>query len=170
MHAPGVSWRKLALNKKSHRYRASIFLMGGEYIQHWSSPPTYQAPKKHQYVMLKPPHIALQAQSHHGRQKEEARDILATAAKNQAEDGPSTRRAAIRACKYLRAMVHQHGPLIQSAHEAAKIHTQRSKGNAAAMQYRTKEGELPVIAPELTSELWISYIAPGKNHHRHGKT
>ena len=51
-------------------------------------------------------------------------------------------------------MVHQHGPLIQSAHEAAKIHTQRSKGNAAAaMQYRPKEGELPVIAPELTSEL-----------------
>ena len=49
-----------------------------QYIQHWSSPPTYQAPKKHQSVMLKPPHTALQ-------------------------DGPSTRRAAIRACKYLRA-------------------------------------------------------------------
>ena len=45
------------------------FLMGGEYIQHWSSPPTYQAPKKHQYVMLKPPHIALQAQNHPGRWK-----------------------------------------------------------------------------------------------------
>ena len=86
--------------------------------------------------------------------EEEARDILATAAKNQAEDGPSTRRAAIRACKYLRAMVNQHGPLIQAVHEAAKIHTQRSKGNAAATtQYRPKEGELPVIAPELTSEL-----------------
>ena len=86
--------------------------------------------------------------------EEEARDILATAAKNQTEDGPSTRRAAIRACKYLRAMVNQHGPLIQSAHEAAKIHTQRSKGSAAtAMQYRPKEGELPVIAPELT---WVS--------------
>ena len=43
---------------------------------------------------------------------------------------------------------------LQSAHEAAKIDTQRSKGNAAAaMQYRPKEGELPVIAPELTSEL-----------------
>ena len=69
MRAPGVSWHKLALNKKSHRYRASTSLMGGEYIQHWSSPPTYQAPKKHQYVMLKPPHIALQAQSHHGRRK-----------------------------------------------------------------------------------------------------
>ena len=37
--------------------------------------------------------------------EEEARDILATAAKNQAEDGPNTRRAAIRAYKYLRAMV-----------------------------------------------------------------
>ena len=124
--------------------------MGGEYLQHWSSPPTYQAPKKHQYVTWKPPHIVLQAQNPPRSPEEEARDILATAA----EDGPSTRRAAIRACKYLRAMVNQHGPLIQSAHEAAKIHTQRSKGNAAAaMQYRPKEGELPVIAPELTSEL-----------------
>ena len=86
--------------------------------------------------------------------EEEARDILATAAKNQTEDGPSTRRAAIRACKYLKAMVNQHGTLIQLAHEAAKVHTQRSKGSAAtATQYRPKEGELPVIAPELTSEL-----------------
>ena len=86
--------------------------------------------------------------------EEEARDILATAAKNQTEDGPSTRRAAIRACKYLKAMVNQHGTLIQLAHEAAKVHTQRSKGSTAtATQYRPKEGELPVIAPELTSEL-----------------
>ena len=51
-------------------------------------------------------------------------------------------------------MVNQHGPLIQSAHEAAKLHTQRSKGNAVATaQYRPKESELPVIGPELTSEL-----------------
>ena len=86
--------------------------------------------------------------------EEEARDILATAAKNQTEDGPSTRRAAIRACKYLKAMVSQHGTLIQLAHEAAKVHTQRSKGSTAtATQYRPKEGELPVIEPELTSEL-----------------
>ena len=154
MHARGVSWHKLALNKKSHRCRASTFLMGGEYIQHWSSPPTYQAPKKHQSVMLKPPAHRTASTEPPRSPEEEARDILATAAKNQAEDGPSTRRAAIRACKYLRAMVNQHGPLIQSAHEAAKIHTQRSTGNAAAaMQYRPKEGELPVIAPELTSEL-----------------
>ena len=58
--------------------------------------------------------------------EEEARDILATAAKNQTEDGPSTRRAAIRACKYLRAMVNQHGPLIQLAQKPP-----RSTRNAA---------------------------------------
>ena len=40
--------------------------------------------------------------------EEEARGILATAAKNQSEDGPNTRRAAVRACKYLRAMVNQY--------------------------------------------------------------
>ena len=83
-----------------------------------------------------------------------ARDILAAAAKNQTEDGPSTRRAAIRACKYLKAMVNQHGTLIQLAHEAAKVHTQRSKGSTAtATQYRPKQKKLPVIEPELTSEL-----------------
>ena len=41
--------------------------------------------------------------------EEEARDILAKAAHNQADDGPNTRRAAIRAYKYLYAMVNQHG-------------------------------------------------------------
>ena len=124
----------------THRCRASTFLMGGEYIQHWSSPLTYQAPKKHQYVMLKPPHTALQAQKPPRSPEEEARDILATAAKNQAEDGPSARRAAIRACKYLRAMVNQHGPLIQSAHEAAKIHTQRSKGKRSSSHAISPKG------------------------------
>ena len=87
--------------------------------------------------------------------EEEARDILATAAKNQPEDGPSTRRAAIRACKYLRAMVNQHGPQLQAVCDAAKVHAQRSRGSATTetTNYRPKESELPVVAPELTSEL-----------------
>ena len=47
-----------------------------------------------------------------------------------------------------------HGPLIQSAHEAAKFHTQRSKGTAAdTAHYRPQASELPVISSELTSEL-----------------
>ena len=51
-------------------------------------------------------------------------------------------------------MVNQHGPLIQSAHEAAKSRTQRSKGTTAATaRYRPQASELPVISPELTSEL-----------------
>ena len=51
-------------------------------------------------------------------------------------------------------MVNQHGPLIQLAHEAAKSHTQRSKGTtAAAAHYRPQASELRVISPELTSEL-----------------
>ena len=85
--------------------------------------------------------------------EEEARDILATAAKNQPEDGPGTR-SAIRACKYLRAMVSQHGPQLQAVYDA-KVHTQRSKGSATneTTPYRPKESELPVVAPELTSEL-----------------
>ena len=56
---------------------------------------------------------------------EEARDILAKAIRNQAEDGPSTRRAAIRAYKYLHAMVRQHGPQLQKVYEASKEHATR---------------------------------------------
>ena len=41
---------------------------------------------------------------------EKARDILAKALRNQAEDGPSTQRTAIQAYKYLYALVQQHGP------------------------------------------------------------
>ena len=86
--------------------------------------------------------------------EEEARDILATAAKNQAEDGPNTRRAAVRACKYLRAMVNQYESTIQEVHKAARIHTQMSKGTAGSTaDYRPQGGALPVISPELTSEL-----------------
>ena len=52
----------------------------------------------------------------------EARDILAKALRNQAEDGSSTRRAAIRAYKYLYALVQQHGPQLQRVYEASKEH------------------------------------------------
>ena len=87
--------------------------------------------------------------------REEARDILAKADKNQAEDGPNTRRAAIRAYKYLYAMVNQHGPLIQQTYEAAKEHATRSKGTATKdpTAYRPRPQELPTVPPELTSEL-----------------
>ena len=86
--------------------------------------------------------------------EEEARDILATAAKNQAEDGPNTRRAAVRACKYLRAVVNQYESTIQEVHKAARTHTQRSKGAAGpTVDYRPQGEALPVISPELTSEL-----------------
>ena len=86
--------------------------------------------------------------------EEEARDILATAAKNQAEDGPNTKRAAVRASKYLRAMVDQYGSIIQEVHKAARIRTQMSKGTAGSTaQYRPQGGEISVISPELTSKL-----------------
>jgi len=86
--------------------------------------------------------------------EEEARDILAKAAHNQTEDGPSTRRAAIRACKCLRAMIDQYGSTIHEVHKAARIHTQLSKGTAgSAADYRPQGGQLPIISPELTSEL-----------------
>ena len=86
--------------------------------------------------------------------EEEARDILATAAKNQPEDGPNTRRAAVRACKYLRAMVNQYESTIQAVHIAARTHTRKSKGTVGpAVDYRPQGEALPVISSDLTSEL-----------------
>ena len=86
--------------------------------------------------------------------EEEARDILAVAAKNQPEDGPNTRRAAVRACKYLRAMVNQYETTIQAVHIAARTHTQKSKGTVGpAVDYRPQGEALPVISADLTSEL-----------------
>ena len=55
--------------------------------------------------------------------EEEIRDILTTAAKNQPEDGPNTRRAAVRACKYLRLWSTNIESTIQAVHRAARTHT-----------------------------------------------
>jgi len=55
--------------------------------------------------------------------EEEARDILARASKNQADDGPSTRKAAIRDYRYLHVMVTQQAPtmLPETMRHAAKV-------------------------------------------------
>ena len=109
--------------------------------------------------------------------EEEARDILATAAKNRPEDGPNTRRAAVRACKYLRAMVNQYESTIQAVHIAARTHTQKSKGTVGpAVDYRPQGEALPVISSDLTSELLhcLSTLPDpwplAKIDHRHGET
>ena len=86
--------------------------------------------------------------------EDEARDILAAAYKNQAENGPNTRRAAIRACKYLKVLVDRHGKIIYDVHMAAREHTQQSKqATATRQQYQPTGDTLPKITPELTSEL-----------------
>ena len=88
--------------------------------------------------------------------EEEARNILARANKNQADDGPSTRKAAIRAYRYLHIMATQHGALIQQAYVAAKTHAARSKGPIDPKDtagYHPLPDELPTVPPELASGL-----------------
>ena len=87
---------------------------------------------------------------------EEARDILAKALRNQAEDGPSTRRAAIRAYKYLYALIQQHGPQLQKVYEASKEHATRSKGNDESLKYRAQPQELPTVPPIATIHAFYS--------------
>ena len=86
--------------------------------------------------------------------EDEARDILAAAAKNQVECGPGTRRAAVRAIKYLRTLVNKHGSTIDEIHTQARLHTQKSKGIIEPGKWYQPTGEaLPVISKEVTSEL-----------------
>ena len=72
-------------------------------------------------------------------------------------------------------MVNQYGSIIQEVHKAARIHTQLSKGTAGSTtQYRPQGRELPVISPELTSELLhclstLPDMAPGQDHYRYGE-
>ena len=90
----------------------------------------------------------------HSRSPEEvAPDILAVAAKNQAEDGPNTRRAAIRACKYLRAMVMKHSHQLRVVYDIAKTHAQRSKAAGP-----TGPSAAPTVAPELHRSSCLSTL------------
>ena len=135
MHAPDVSWNNLAHPNRLHRYQAFFF-------DGWRAHPTLETPSNlpsvgtttHRPLSVEPTRPL----------EEDARDMLATAAKNQAEDGPSTRRAAIRACKYLRAMANQHGDQRQAVYNAAKVHAQRSRGTTATEtgKYQLKERDL----------------------------
>ena len=76
--------------------------MAGEYDPAWTPTnlPRTQDPPEHD---TQPPAAAPTAEPPQ-TPDEEARDIRAKAIRNQAEDGPSTRRAAIRAYKYLHAI------------------------------------------------------------------
>ena len=155
MHVPDGSYHKPALPKKSHHCQAFTSLMGGECSQHWTSQSTCQAPRRHQHTAVEQPRMPLGARN----QPDPWGGGTGHTCKNQPEDGAGTRRAAIRACKYLRAMVSQHGSQLQAVYDAAKVHAQRSRGSATneTTHYRPKESELPVVAPELTSELLHCY-------------
>ena len=145
--------------------------MDGEYTQRYQSPTTCHAPQEVpvQDITLTAPAPGTEPTR---SPEEEARDILATAAKNQAEDGPNTRRAAVRACKYLRAMVNQYESTIQEVHKAARTHTQMSKGTVGApVDYRPQGGALPVISPRTHFRVTALSVhatrpmAPGQNSH-----
>ena len=84
---------------------------------------------------------------------EEAREILAKAIRNQAEDGPSTRRAAIRAYKSCMPWS------VNTAHSSRRyMRPLKNTPHAAraprkTLKYRAQPQELPAVPPQLTSEL-----------------
>ena len=96
--------------------------------------------------------------------EEEARDILAAAYRNQAENGPNTRRAAIRACKYLKVLVDRHGTVIHKVHQAARVR------NRAKARRQPNSSTLPV-APCLKSPLSLhpNYYTASTQYLTHGQ-
>ena len=145
--------------EKEGRHQEIISLPGIFFFEGWRVQPSLNIPADVPQTQDVPdrgtPRAKATPEKDNSRQpEEEAREILAAAYKNQAENGPNTRRAAIRACKYLRALVHRHGETIYKVHMAAREHTQQSKkGTANKQQYQPTGGTLPKITPELTSEL-----------------
>ena len=79
--------------------------------------------------------------------EEEARNILAAAYRNQAKNGPNTRQAAIRACKYLKVLVDRHGTVI---HKCTRL--PENIRNRAKARRQPNSSTLPV-APCLRSPL-----------------
>ena len=91
--------------------------------------------------------------NYHKRRTKKLETCLPKQFRNQAEDGPRTRRAAIRAYKFLHAMFRQHGPQLQKENEASKEHATRSKGIQESFKYQAQPQELLAVPPQLTSEL-----------------
>ena len=96
----GRSWHRPAPIRKSYLCQACISSMdaGTSNANNSQQPATHQRSASQRHRPRRTPASTEPTRS----PEEEARDILAAAAKNQAEDEPNTRRAAVRACKYLR--------------------------------------------------------------------
>ena len=145
--------------EKEGRFQEIISLPGIFFFDGWRVQPSLVVPANVPQTQDVPDTGTPRAKAAEGKDEtrqpeEEARNILAAAYKNQAENGPSTRRAAIRACKYLKVLVERHGKVIHKVHMAAREHTQQSKRSAASKQQQQPAGgALPKITPELTSEL-----------------
>ena len=107
--------------EKEGRYQEIISLPGIFFFDGWRVQPSLvvpaNVPQTHDVPDIGTPRAKAAEEKDETRQPEkEARDILAAAYKNQAENGPSTRRAAIRACKYLKVLVERHGKVIHKVH------------------------------------------------------
>ena len=133
--------------EKDGRHQEIISLPGIFFFDGWRVQPSLTIPANVPQTQDVPdrgtPRAKAATEKDNSRQpEEEAREILAAAYKNQAENGPNTRRAAIRACKYLRALVDRHGETIHKIDMAAREDTQQSKKATA-----NKQQHQPVAAP-----------------------
>ena len=129
--------------EREGRYQEIISLPGIFFFDGWRVQPSLIIPAnvpQTQDVLDRGTPRAKAAEEKDGTRQpeEEARDILAAAYKNQAENGPNTRRAAIRACKYLKV-------LVESTWPPENIH------NKANVQQRASNSSNPLAAHCLKS-------------------
>ena len=110
-----------------------MYFFDGWRVHPTLSPATYHAPKKRQSEISLMPHPQL-VRNQPGRQKKKRETSLRQPPRirrkmGQIQDGQLSAHV-----KYLRAMVNQYGSIIHEVHEAARIHTQMSKGTAGSPQ------------------------------------
>ena len=148
MHAPEGSYHKPALPKKSRLCQAFSSLMGGVRSQHWTSQSTCRAPRRHQHTAAEQQCIP--------RGERSQLDLLRRRRGTYLPLRPRTNRKMDPA---LAGLLSAHANTLErwltnmAPSYRPYMMPPRNIRNAAKEARQMKQPELPVVAPELTSEL-----------------
>ena len=155
MHAPEGSYHKPALPKKSHLCQAFTSLMGGVRSQHWTSRSTCRAPKRHQHTAAKQQCIPRGEQSQLDPLRRRRETYLPLRPRTNQKMDPALAGLLSAHANTLERWLANMAPSYRPYMMPPRNIRNASKGSAAneTTPYRPKESELPVVAPELTSEL-----------------
>ena len=154
MHVPEGSYHKPALPKKSQLCQAFTSLMGGVRSQHWTSQSTCRAPRRHQHTAVEQQCIPRGERSQPDLLRRRRGTYLPLRPRTNRKMDPALAGLPSAHVNTLEQWLTNMAPSYRP-YMMPRRNMQRSKGSAAneTTPYRPKESELPVVAPELTSEL-----------------